>query len=223
MVIRPALNRRSGMSLVETMIAVTVAALLLGAVVTSLQAATGLFESTNSELDIDRRVRRATQELRQALENARGSTIDPALPEAPLGGPIPHLDSFEFQSVTGWDTDDVTLGPTERLFLRMERSENDNGVDDDGDGLIDEMEVVHLTDTSAATPIELVVAKGVLEWYPGETVDNTDENGNGLVDEPGFSITEDNGKVTVRLAAGLVDERGTVLVRTAEIVINTQP
>lgn len=216
-------NRRSGMTLIEALIATSVAAILLGAVMHSLQAATGLFESTTAELEVDRRVRRAVQELREVLENARGSTMDPALPAAPVGGPVPFLTDFRFQAVTGWDGDDVTLGPAQRLFLRIDPAEVDNGTDDDGDGLVDELEVVLTRDADAADPVLELLARDVLERLPGESLDGTDENGNGLVDEPGFSITEDEGRVTVRFASGLVDDSGTLLVRTSELVVRTQP
>lgn len=217
------MNSRSGMTLIEVLISASVAAVLMGGVVRSMQTATGLLKSTSTVLDVDRKARKLTQNLRAALENARGSTLNPELPEPDIGAPTPFVTDIEFQAVTGWSAGGVTLSPVQRLFVRIEATEQDNGLDDDGDGLIDEMELVHVPDVASGSNVELILARGVLENFVGENGNLIDDNNNGLVDEPGFSITEDNGRLTVRVALGEVDEEGTEHVRSTQFELRTQP
>ncbi|MEL6428218.1 MAG: hypothetical protein AAFU73_19060 [Planctomycetota bacterium] len=214
---------RSGMTVVEVAIAATVFAVLLGGVMRSMQSASGLMESTSAVLDIDRKARKLGQELRTTLENASAGTVDPIFPLPGPGDPIPYQTDVRFNEIVDWSGGAVVLGPEQRLFLRMETTELDNGRDDDGDGLVDELEVVHVPDAAAASPVELVLARGVLEWFPGEAGSGADDNGNGLVDEPGFSIAESGGRLTVRWALGVVDDGGTLQVRTSAFQIEMQP
>lgn len=214
---------RQGMTLVEMMIAVTVFAVLMGGVMRSMQSATGLMESTSAVLEVDRKARRFGQELRGAFENAGGATLAPQLPIPGLGDPTPFLTDVRFQTVRGWSAGSLVLGPVERIFARIEPTETNNGLDDDGDGLIDELELVHIPDEASGSSVALVLARGVLERVPGEEPNGVDDNGNGLVDEPGFSITQSGDRVTVRWAIGIVDDHGTTLTRESTFQIDLQP
>ena len=214
---------RSGMTVVEVAIAATVFAVLLGGVMRSMQSASGLMESTSAVLEIDRKARKLGQELRTTLENASAGTVDPIFPLPGPGDPSPYQTDVRFNEIVDWSGGAVVLGPEQRLFLRMETTELDNGRDDDGDGLVDELEVVHVPDAAAASPVELVLARGVLKWFPGEAGSGADDNGNGLGDEPGVSIAESGGRLTVRWALGVGDDGGTLQVRTSAFQIEMQP
>ncbi|MEM8710826.1 MAG: hypothetical protein AAGG01_07735 [Planctomycetota bacterium] len=209
------------MTLIESLIAITVTAILFGGVLQSMRAATGLMESTTAELEMDRKLRHLGQQIRSRLQNARGTTITPAIPLAGGPGNTPFESSLTFQSVEGWDAGMIVLGPEQQLFVRTERSEVDNGVDDDGDGLIDELQLVHVPDV--ASGVEIVLSSGIVEFLGGETEDGTDENGNGLIDEPGFSVSNENGRLVVRFAIAGQAQDGTVVLRASEIGVTPQP
>ena len=128
---------RSGMTVVELAIAATVFAVLLGGVMRSMQSASGLMESTSAVLEIDRKARKLGQELRTTLENASAGTVDPIFPLPGPGDPTPYQTDVRFNEIVDWSGGAVVLGPEQRLFLRMETTELDNGRDDDGDGRVD--------------------------------------------------------------------------------------
>jgi hypothetical protein len=61
-----------------------------------------------------------------------------------------------------------------------------------------------------------VWANGVSEYLHGETRDNTDQNGNGLVDEQGLCFDFDGTSVIVRLTLAARDASGVTLTRTVQ-------
>lgn len=90
----------------------------------------------------------------------------------------------------------------------------DNGLDDNGNGLIDERRVLLVPDT--ATPAELVsLGSQVRELAEGELPNGLDDNGNGIADEAGLWFRHDgSGTLTVSLSLERLDGRGGSIVRT---------
>ena len=102
-----------------------------------------------------------------------------------------------------------------QIFLQPDPADPDNGLDDDGDGFVDECEVVLVENRGTADETRTVLVRRVQELLQGELPNGADDNGNGLVDERGFCIEQisDGAGVTIRL---------TVLRRRPEGGIDTQ-
>ena len=103
-----------------------------------------------------------------------------------------------------------------RLELRYEDDEVDDGIDNDGDGVVDEGVLVLIQDWMGPTEQEVVLCHGVREFLEGETPNMLDDNGNGLIDERGFSVDLDGENLTFRLSLERVDASGNTVIRTLE-------
>ena len=205
-------NQKSGWSLVEVIISAALFATLLAGATRGLNQAFQLYRTTNRQLDIDARLDRTVDRLRQELALANLLSVTPVL-LSPVGGPTTWSDTLTFTQVAGWDEGALVPTGPRMFWTRLEGQELDDGLDQDGDGLIDELELV-LTLDVGADQRNLVIARDILEWMPGETSDGLDENGNGLVDEPGLSFTLVDGVIDVRLALGIQLPNGSTSVRT---------
>jgi hypothetical protein len=121
----------------------------------------------------------------------------------------------DFQRGQGVDADgDPVFGPLERLVL--EYDEANDGLDDDGDGLVDEGRLVWLENPGAAGERRVVLCNDVREYLAGETSDGDDENGNGLIDERGFALDFAGNAVTVRLTLEARGQKGQIIVSSAQ-------
>ena len=103
-----------------------------------------------------------------------------------------------------------------RFALELAPGELDNGIDDNGNGLIDEGVLVRIENPGLANEQRSIFARGVSEYLEGETGDGTDENGNGLVDEGGLSFSRSNGSLQIALSLERIGPDGELMVRTLE-------
>jgi len=102
------------------------------------------------------------------------------------------------------------------ITLEYEVSEVNDGIDNDGDGLVDEGQVVLVRDVGAPNAVRTVLVRGVSELLQGEQANGADDNANGVVDERGFNIRRVGDLVSVRLSVEGVDDGGNLTVRTVE-------
>ena len=124
---------------------------------------------------------------------------------------------LEYQVVTGYTGTTPDLSSTRQIVAEAEAGDAPDGIDNDGDGLIDERALVFIRDVGLATQRRIVLCKGVLEYLEGETFNGADDNLNGLEDEPGFHLERNGDVITIRLSVGKQGPGGVTLVRTAEL------
>ena len=143
-----------------------------------------------------------------------GSNASDATATVPVGLASPQSSNFlEYQrpltlSPLAWDD-------TERLTFEYEPGELDDGLDNDGDGLVDEGRLIRYVDYLLPTERRIVLCSGVAEFLEGEEGGNlADDNGNGLVDEPGLGFDIDGGTLNVRMSVAGTGPTGTEIVRT---------
>ena len=103
---------------------------------------------------------------------------------------------------------------TARVELRYDVNELDDGIDNDGDGLIDEGSVVLVKDWGGPEEKTVVLCHDVSEYAAGETFDGTDENGNGLIDERGLCFDMRDGNLYFLLTVERLDQDGHLLTRS---------
>jgi len=152
----------------------------------------------------------AIRRLAAILREASSDTVTPR-PAAPFSSP-----QVDFLRAEEWTVKGMQWNPLERIRLELRPGEIDNGLDDDGNGLIDERRVVWITNPGAASQRVVTVCQWVSEMLEGELPNGLDDNGNGLIDEPGLCVVFEDDGATVRMTLQRRDSEGRLLTRTFE-------
>lgn len=207
----PIRSRRGGFSLIETLIAVTLSAMVLGAVVTATQRGLGLFEQSNATADINARAARAANRILREVIGAGPLIVTP--PD------FWGSSTIDFSLATGWDAvnGEPTWGPVRRIAFEYDPTELDNDLDDNGNGLIDEGVVVLTEDVGGPEERRVVLVRGVSEFLQGEVLNAADDNGNDLRDEAGLSFSMEDDTLVVRLSVERLGPAGDRMVRTQTV------
>ena len=198
---RVASPRRVGMTLVEMLIVSSMLALIMGAMAMVNRAGQDSFTATTLSSKMDSRTSDVSDRLLRELEGVSPTGVMVPLPG--LGG----TDTMLFQ---------VPWGNLTQITYQMEAGEVDDGLDNDGDGMIDEGMVVLTRDVGGAGQISTVLCSGVAELLDGEVGNLVDDNGNDMDDESGFCLQTLGNLLIVRLTLLETDQDGKVLSRTVE-------
>lgn len=205
---------RSGLTLLETTIVMVLLSVVLGAAIMVLRQGQMNFDRTVSNAVVESAGNRALNRIARRLTGAGATTLFP-VPEAPLGS-----SAVSFQEVEGWNAGAPVWSSDAEIRLEYEPRELDNDLDDDGDGLVDEGQVVQVENLGEADERRVVLVRGVREYLEGETADGFDENGNGLEDERGLSFQLDGNEMIVRLTLLRPDPQGAITMRTLQTSIS---
>ena len=110
----------------------------------------------------------------------------------------------------------ILWGPDTQIVLEYDPNELDDGIDNDGDGLVDEGQVVWIENPGVPGERRVVLCRGVPEDLEGEIQNLLDDNGNGLIDERGFSLDVQGQVLTMRLTLQALDPAGRLLTKTVQ-------
>jgi hypothetical protein len=168
-----------------------------------------------------------TSSLQQAAETKARRAVDKLVAELAAAGEatliVPGVpgpeDGIEFLKATGVVAGAVAWSAPVRIVSELDPGEAHDGLDDDGDGAIDERRLVIVRDAGLPAERRIVVCKGVASLLEGESEDGDDDNGNGLVDEAGFSITLAAKVLTIRLSVEEHGGDGGVAIATVETAV----
>ncbi|MBL8858075.1 MAG: prepilin-type N-terminal cleavage/methylation domain-containing protein [Planctomycetes bacterium] len=208
----------AGFSLLEVSIAITLLGTVLGSV--------ALFQHRSQEAVSEMLVRaRAEGEARavldQVVQELTGVGRQQLTPN-PSGNAGAETITYQ-KPIAVSNAGVVTWSPNSRLALAMDDGEADNGVDDDGDGFIDERRLVLTRNVGTAAQQFVTLLHGLPELVPGEAATIGDDNGNGVSDERGFNVQLVGDLLTVRLCVQRRSQAGnivTVFAQTAVVVNN---
>lgn len=201
----------SGFTLIELMIALSIVTVMLGVVGVFQWRSQESYEQTSAQAHAQNVCRIAAT---RALDELTGVAISRFVPDptSALG-----TENLAFQRPTGVDDfGALTWSDQSRLELAMDTNEIENGLDDDGDRLIDERRLVLTRGVDTAAPQSVTLAHGVAEWFPGELGNAVDDNGNGIVDEHGFSVRRLGDLLFVRLSIEVPHSDGQIARWTIE-------
>lgn len=210
-------QRRSGSTLLELLVAVSILALVVGVPLALLRSSEALQTATTTRAELRLHARRVLDGVAERLAGASATTVvEYAAP--PTGAATSAgTSSVDFQVASGWSAGAVTWNGTERLALAPSPTDPDNGSDDDGDGLVDERQLVWTIDVGLPSQRSLVLASEIPESLEGEVPGNAaDDNGNGLVDEPGFVVAFGVDEAVVWMTIAGRDAKGARVEHTAE-------
>ncbi|MHC4473557.1 MAG: hypothetical protein ACYTDY_01565 [Planctomycetota bacterium] len=186
-------KRERGLTAVELAISVLVLGLTAGVISMSFGTSFRMWRNSGTSRELDRRSNRGLDAVLDALAYASDDTVGP---DALTDGGSPFI---SFRIGTGFTKGARTLGPVVRIEWQPDPEDPEDGVDNNGNGLVDEGMVVRRLKPGEADEHRTVLARGVSRFLEGEIDNAIDDNGNGLVDEKGLSFERQGGIVTVRL------------------------
>jgi len=207
-------EHRAGWTLVETTLGLALFALVGASFLGASQRGWSAYRRSAANASVDAQVTRTLARITRELVYAGAQRLDPPQPVAPLGAA-----SLEFQVPVDFAGPVTVWGALTRMAFEREPGELDNGVDDDGDWLVDEGQVVLTRDVGSLDERRVVLARGVRERLAGEDANAVDDNGNGLVDEPGLCFERRGETLVVRLSLVRVGPDRELMVRTLESTI----
>jgi len=202
---------RRGFTLIEVMISTLLLATVMSAVVMMSKRNHDAYRQNTQQARIEQALQRGLMRAAVELRDSTATTLPAA-----LAGNFGSSD-FLFESAPDVNGGNLTFTSFGRLAFEYDNAEADDGVDNDGDGLIDEGLLVLWRDAGAGgANRRLVLAKNVAELLDGEAPNAADDNGNGLVDEPGFVASVVGDVVTLRLTIEESTPGGGTISRSAE-------
>lgn len=205
--------RAAGHTLLEVAIALGVFTVLLLGTMTATLSAKGAMDATVRTSEVASRAQRALDRIADELSLAGIATLSPA-PTAPFGA-----STFAFRDPSGLAGDVVEWNDATRIDLRRDPRDSDNGLDDDGDGFVDERSLVLVVHAGMGSEAETVIAGNVRELFEGESANGKDDNGNGLIDEAGFNAVLVAGRLVLRLTLLARSAGGGTFVESAETTV----
>ncbi len=199
-------RRARGLTLVELVFSLALLATLALAAGSVTDRAADAFQESSANEDLTVRAHAALERTLEPLAEAESA----ALPALDLGS-----DTITYHRATGF-AGGTQWGPNTQVGFVYDTGELDDGLDNDGDGRVDEGQVVWLENPGQPGERRLVLATGVREYLEGETANGLDDNGNGFVDESGFWISGNGEVLTLRLTLERLDPKGRLLLCTVE-------
>jgi hypothetical protein len=148
--------------------------------------------------DVEVQARRALDRIAGDLLSASAASV--SVDELAPPPPADVITWLDYRPVTGFAGGMLTDN-LRRLRLVLHPGEVDDGIDNNGNGLVDECRLELQTDVLGGGPVVGLLAH-VRRLAEGELPNGLDDNGDGRVDEPGFlAIWEPP-------SAGVAGERG---------------
>jgi hypothetical protein len=201
----------AGHTLIEIVVGTALFMVLMGSIALISSTGTRLFKTSITQQDVESQARRALNRVQRALLSSDQGALA-ALPASPLWDERIIFDQpEEISTRTGVIDWTSTL-----IEFRYDNGEVDDGVDNDGDGLIDEGVVVLVKDWNGPDEKTVTLCHGVSEYLENEILDGDDDNGNQLIDERGLSFARVDQNLVIRLSLERVDDEGRLFVRTFE-------
>jgi len=197
-----------GFSLVELLIVITVLSLAIGSVAMVGRASERAYSTGTTAALLEEHTAAAMHRITAELEIAMLGSVTPD-PTA-LG-----TEEILYTQPAGLGGATVIPTPLRRLAFDYEVGEIDDGIDNNGNGLIDEGRVVLWEDFGGSGERQRVLTRWVTELLPGEDPNGLDDNGNGLVDECGFTVVRMGETFVVWLSLQRRDGQGHSLTRSA--------
>lgn len=204
-------SRRAGMTLIETTAALVISGLTMLYLSESLTRSGGALTVSQRRAALLLESQRALDEAAVKLKDAVAASLIP--------DPIGNLgsDDLRFSRLADFVAGAPVWGAQERLLLRLCAEELLDGEDQDGDGLIDEHELVLVRNLGGGLQQQRVLASQMPPLGAGEAPNGLDDDGDGLIDEPSFVVRRQGEVLSVSLSVWIpVQEQGLEQVQVVE-------
>jgi hypothetical protein len=204
---------RAGFTVVEVVLGGLFLASLLLVAGLATDRCLALFRQRRATEELSTKTHRLLQQVVSELAFARASTLAPGT-LATQGA-----SSIRFQRSLGVEAGVPTWGPFTVLRWERDPGETDDGLDENGNGLVDEGQLVWIEDEGLPGERRVVLGRGLCELLPGESFDGTDEDGDGRVDERGLCFTFAADTLTIQLGLQSAAPSGTLLTKVVEAAV----
>jgi hypothetical protein len=198
----------SGFTLIEILITASLMSMVIGSVVMVARSNDNAYRSGVMTSELEARVANAVERVVAELQTAVFDSLDPD----PGNAGIEQIEYVHATGMTGGNVDESSL---RRLAFEYAIGEVDDGLDNNGNGLIDEGRLILTENAGEVDERRLVLTRWVAERLAGETQNGLDDNGNGLVDESGFVVERAGETLVVHLTVQRRDAGGLLMTRTA--------
>ncbi len=216
-------NSRSpsaGYSLVELLVAATILALVLGMLSLTGSASSAVFHSGITRAHLESQIESAMQRVVAELRVAGKTTLDPQVT------PGMSTDSLEYAQALDLHDGQVVWSPPRRLAFEYAPHESNDGLDNNGNGLVDEGRLVLTLDLGTPGERRVVLTNWVPELLEGELPNGADDNHNGLIDEHGFCVEHvadaAGDALLVRLSLQRRDADGRPVIKTVQAKVRVR-
>jgi len=187
--IRTSRTGAAGFTLIEISIVSAILMIVIGSLTMMAQASDRAFSTGATIAHLESRASATMSQIIRELAIAQNTAV-----LRPDGAVIDYVQAVDF--VAG----DPVLTLPRRLAFEYEAGEIDDGIDNNGNGLVDEGLVVLTEDVGAPTERRRVLTRWVSELLQGEIDNGIDDNGNGLIDERGFTMVQSGETITILLS-----------------------
>lgn len=209
----------AGFTLIELMIAGAFLIVMLGAFHAAVTRGAGTYRATVAPAVLESRALRVVNHVGELFAVTGTSKMTPA-PPTPAGAAVMASKDVTFAENLGYEDGKIVWGPNMRIQLEFEDGELDDGLDNNGNGLVDEGRVVLVQDVGGPDEARRMLIGGVAEVLDGEIpLNGLDDNGNGLVDEGGFAFSLNGTTLTIQLTLEGIDQDGKTISRTVETAV----
>ncbi|MCB9883408.1 MAG: hypothetical protein H6834_16600 [Planctomycetes bacterium] len=188
----PSLGER-GFSIVEAIFGLFLATVVVGGLAKFIELGLGTSRATLAQTSLDSKAVRALASIVRELRVAQFESLAPR-DVAPLSS-----SSIDFRSAVGHGGGQVLWGPPTRISLRPCPEDAADGTDNDGDGLIDEQEIVWTEHVGETGESSRVLVRNVARLLEGESGNSLDDNDNELIDEPGLCFVFEDDAIRIQL------------------------
>ncbi len=199
---------RAGFTITEVALGIALLAVFMGATGIAALRSADAFSAA-------RRVDELQSETARVMTRVTGELVGTG---TGVLAPDPDTDwgtgVFGFRYPIGFNAGAVTWGNLQTIGFEYAAGEIDDGADNNGDGLVDEGQIVLVRDVGLASQRRVVICSNVAELGEGEIVNNLDDNGNGVRDEAGFNVQRVGDVLTVRVTLQGIGETGVLMERS---------
>ncbi len=190
-------TRRSGFTVVELIIAISILAILLTKIALVINAASQAVGDSSKEMVLEDQARRVINQIGFALMGSDRDTLFPQSADPDL--PVTQL---RYQLSLGLEDGEIVWDDIEEIGLGATGSQ------------------VYWTRKPGEPDERRVFLTNLVRPYlEGELANGIDDNGNGLVDEQGLTFVIDRNSVHIRLSLARPDMEGGTIANTVEAVV----
>lgn len=206
-------SRRAGFTLVELAVGATILTIVVCTI--GLVAVRGMnaFSSGQDAVEMEMKNSMSANQITEAFLGLRVDGVNP-LPQAPFS-----TSWIEYRTPEAVNGSNFDWSGTTRVEFAYFPDEVDDGVDNNGNGLIDEGVVQVTTNLGEDDEQTRVVKRWVAELAEGELPNGLDDNGDGLIDEGGLCFYYKGGSLVMQITVSMPGEAGKITTKTVESTV----
>ncbi len=196
----PITSRRAGVTLIELLIVVGLAAVVLGKVGMLMLESNKVMRSGSSEMALEDHARKLLDQIAMSIMACDRDALAPILTPG-------HSTGVRYQVSLGVADGETVWSDPEEVELVQE-----NG----------QFHVTWVQRPGAVDERRVVWSRRVEELLEGEEVNGVDDNGNGLTDEEGLNFVVEGNQVTIRISLGTFLDGEQRVTRSLETIVTVR-